>query len=227
MVMLTRWPSYIPAWTYARTSDAASSRKTNTRSQTPGIFPVPGARGRADLEGISLRPARRQPHRRDHPHHGQMDTHISTYHSKHHSAAENCADAVADTISPHARPVRVYLRHAPPDDLRLARQILRRSRDGARHSQTSIHYCRTYGLAAYASSGAYIDQGMDSPSRRQALANAASADLLQRHCRCYSLYLAGESRPAPSLDLWRYSSRIAGLQSIGVGYLQILIPAGG
>src|SRR5579859_6418320 len=102
--------------------------------QTRRLPRVPDAVGPARLARPS-RATRGQSHRSHHARHRRLDANISADHFGGHAAAQTDPPVLADQVPPHFRPVCIFLRLPAPDDLRLARQIFRRSRNAQGYRQ--------------------------------------------------------------------------------------------
>src|ERR1041385_2090776 len=98
-----------------------------------------------------------------------------------------------DTFPPHDGSVRLFLRTTAPDDVALARQVLRPARNAGRHPQEALYHRGHGGTVDDAATRADFDQGLD-PSPGQALDEAAPPDLRERDCGCHSLLVAGQGR---------------------------------
>src|SRR5208283_4773804 len=101
---------------------------------------------------------------------------------------------------------RLLLRHPALPDLHLARQVLRLSRNGERHSQASLHHRRILRFRPPDSAGPDLDRLVDSPTRRQELAAPAPSDLSHGNPRRGALLLAGKGRP-PQAHRVRHRAR--------------------
>ena len=81
--------------------------------------------------------------------------------------------------------------------------------------QASIHHGRIYRFCSADTAGIDIDGRMDSPARRQTLADTAPRDLRKRDRRRDSLLLAGEVGCTEAGVLWgtgRDFTRVAGME---------------
>src|SRR5580704_17521194 len=133
--------------------------------------------------------------RRVHPaRHGRLDASLPRLHALHHAAAQTPQAPRADSLSPHARPLRVFLRLPSFPDLSWAGPVLRSKSHLEGRRQAPLRHRRVHGFCASDSAGSHVNCGMDSPSRRAPLANTPSSDLYQRNLWCDSLLLAGEIR---------------------------------
>src|SRR5947209_1501765 len=100
----TRWQAFIREWTCAKITDAFSQGKPDSGLQSHGVSTVPWSSCRSHVEGLS-RPFGREPHRRDHPHHRQVDPYLPFDYPCHYSAPANQWDALDDSFPAHGGPV--------------------------------------------------------------------------------------------------------------------------
>src|SRR5258707_2713609 len=117
-------------WTCRKTTDEASFASSRAYSEGGGVFNLPGAGLRADMERLP-RAAGCESCGCDHSFHGKVDAYLSSHHPQRDSTSETHEFALASPFSPHAGPVCFFLRHAPPDHLPMAGQVLSLPRDAA------------------------------------------------------------------------------------------------
>src|SRR5215472_10435155 len=121
--MPTRWRASTRAWTCRNTTDEAAFAKPGTRLESRDLPGLSGSTHHASVEGVP-RPTRRQPRGRHHPFHRQVDPDFPAHHAQRYAAAEAHGFALAGALPAHAGPVRVLLRNAASDHIRLAGQVL-------------------------------------------------------------------------------------------------------
>src|SRR3981081_337909 len=156
-------------------------------------FPgVPRAAGTARVERIPWH-AGGESHRGDHTRNRRLDANLSTDHAVDYTVTQAHLAVLADRIAKDVWPVCLFLRHAPSDDLRVARQVFQCARDVGRCGKAAVHYRGAYCVCINDRDGVDLDEGMDSADGWQALAGAAPAALVHRRGGRNPLHLAGES----------------------------------
>src|SRR5581483_907024 len=123
-----------------------------------------------------------------------MDAGVPAGYADHNASAEALRIAGTYSFPANAGTVCVFLCSAAFSDVRLVGQVLRHSRHGEGHRQTSIHYCGVRGICASDPIGRNLNARYDPPAWRQALAMATSLDLRERRSRRGPLLVAGEER---------------------------------
>src|SRR5207237_6153633 len=79
-----------------------------------------------------------------------------------------------------------------------------------------LHHGGIHGVRTPDPAGADLHQRLDSPSRRQKVAETAPLNLFQRHCRSDPLSMAGESGYSQAAAVWVRARSAAHLSDSGM-----------
>src|SRR5207248_2539455 len=123
----------------------------------------------AGVEGIP-RNAGSESHRGHHPLDRGLDADFSAGDALHYSAAKTNEAILVDRAAPHVWAVRILLRLPAPDDIRVAGQVLQRTRNARRRGEATLHNSGTDSVRLDGSAGADLHERLDSATGRQTLA---------------------------------------------------------